>query len=105
MSLTTPPPCLLPDRANGGVLEYSNKQGEKSLRSIGNQFDRYKWAGTMFVSLLSISAVEALWSQVVALYSEYAAPFMRDRGFPEEVCACHHHTSLTLHLMQRNCCA
>ena len=60
----------------------------------------------MFVSLLSISAIEALWSQVVALYSEYAAPFMRDRGFPEEVCATTTPpTHSTRWPMQRNCCA
>ena len=53
--------------------------------SSGNSFDRYKWSGRLYRTLTEMPAIASLWSLLMELYSIYASPFMRDRGFPEEV--------------------
>ena len=68
------------------VLDYSNKEGERTpALSIGNSFDHFKWSGTLFQKLLSITSIGALWGRLLEIYSEFASPFMLDRGFPPEV--------------------
>ena len=52
---------------------------------MGNPFDRFKWTGTLFQKLLQAEAINALWTKLKQLYGVGAAPFLIDRGFPEEV--------------------
>ena len=63
-----------------------NKDGRrKEDFSVGNPFDRFKWSGTQFQKLLQAEAINALWTKLKQLYGVGAAPFLIDRGFPEEV--------------------
>ena len=70
--------------ANLAVLDYSNLDGKlKEDFSSGNSFDRYTWSGRLYRTLTEMPAIASLWSLLMELYSIYASPFMRDRGFPE----------------------
>ena len=64
----------------------SNTEGKRKADfSFGNPFDRHKWTGTQLSDLKSDPLIYELWSFLLSIYQEHAAPFMRDKGVPEEV--------------------
>ena len=68
------------------VLDYSNREGKRKTNlSIGNPFDRHSWKGQRYEELLASPLIMKLWDVLVTVYTEHCAPFLRDRGVPEEV--------------------